>query len=570
MRYKLRFAAVFLNMFATISNAVLTPLMMGLAISKLANPQAVSLSFQAMFTFIGIWSVIGIIANQISLRALSRLEVAVQRNIYLEIADHLMHESYDFHAKNFSGALLNQANRLGQGYVTYMDTLMMGGLRNMVIVLVSSIALAFYDPLFALIMFAMSFTGITTTMLMTRKRYPLRRSAVAALTKQSAYLADMIANAVTVKSFAAESYEQKALDQHLKTTVHKTNLSWQKQVTGNGVMTTLAVLTNVVILAYGIYATQHGLIPLGAFIAAQLYAVRITGSFWDLMQVARTLENVFGDADEMTEILQQRPNVLDSPQATKLSIGDAHISFDRVMFRYPDASNDDTVLDDFTLHIAPGERVGLVGRSGGGKTTITKLLLRFMDIQTGAITIDGQDIREVTQDSLRAAIAYVPQEPLLFHRTLADNIRYGNPQASDEAVRAAAKLAHADDFIDRLLQGYETEVGERGVKLSGGQRQRIAIARAMLKNAPVLVLDEATSALDSESEALIQDALWKLMEGKTAIVIAHRLSTIQHMDRIIVLDEGKIVEQGTHKQLLKNNHTYAKLWNRQSGGFIEE
>jgi len=212
----------------------------------------------------------------------------------------------------------------------------------------------------------------------------------------------------------------------------------------------------------------------------------------------------------------------------------------------------------------------LVGHSGGGKTTITMLLLRFMDINDGEILIDGQNIAHVKQTELRQAIAYVPQDPALFHRSLADNIRYGRLKATDAEVRKASRLAHAEEFIGGLKDGYETLVGERGVKLSGGQRQRIAIARAMVKDAPILVLDEATSALDSESEKLIQDALWKLMEGRTTIAIAHRLSTIQRMDRIVVLDEGKIVEQGSHKELLEADGIYARLWAHQSGGFLEE
>ncbi|HET6924283.1 MAG TPA: ATP-binding cassette domain-containing protein, partial [Candidatus Saccharimonadales bacterium] len=199
-----------------------------------------------------------------------------------------------------------------------------------------------------------------------------------------------------------------------------------------------------------------------------------------------------------------------------------------------------------------------------------RLLLRFSDIQSGTIRIDGQDISKITQDDLRRSIAYVPQEPLLFHRSISENIRYGNPEADQQTIEAVARMAHAHEFIATLPQGYETLVGERGVKLSGGQRQRIAIARAMLKNAPILLLDEATSALDSESEVLIQEALWKLMEGRTAVVIAHRLSTIQKMDRIIVLDGGKIIEEGSHKDLLQLHGTYAKLWAHQSGGFMDE
>ncbi len=224
----------------------------------------------------------------------------------------------------------------------------------------------------------------------------------------------------------------------------------------------------------------------------------------------------------------------------------------------------------FNLAIASGEKVGLVGHSGGGKSSVTRLLLRFMDIQGGQILIDDQDISKITQDDLRGHIAYVPQEPLLFHRSIAENIAYGKPDAKKSEVEQAAKLAHAHEFIKDLPSGYDTLVGERGVKLSGGQRQRVAIARAMLKDAPILVLDEATSALDSESEKLIQDALWKLMEGRTAIVIAHRLSTIQRMDRIVVLEDGEIVEQGSHKELLEKDGVYARLWAHQSGGFLED
>jgi ATP-binding cassette subfamily B protein len=243
--------------------------------------------------------------------------------------------------------------------------------------------------------------------------------------------------------------------------------------------------------------------------------------------------------------------------------------FSNVGFAYPE-NQTRPLFKDLSLKIKPGEKVGLVGPSGGGKTTITRLLLRFMDIQDGLITIDGQDITTIKQADLRSRIAYVSQEPILFHRTLAENIGYGDLVAEQKVIEGVAKMANAHDFIAKLPKGYDTLVGERGVKLSGGQRQRVAIARAMLKNAPILVLDEATSALDSESEVLIQDALWKLMEGRTAIVIAHRLSTIQRMDRIIVLEDGKIVEEGSHKDLLRANGTYAKLWAHQSGGFIDD
>jgi ATP-binding cassette subfamily B protein len=260
--------------------------------------------------------------------------------------------------------------------------------------------------------------------------------------------------------------------------------------------------------------------------------------------------------------------VVDEPGAKKLVINKAKINFSNITFKHKDAK--EPIFENYSLTIAPGERVGLVGISGSGKTTLTKLLLRFADVDAGEIMIDDQNVRNVTQQSLREAIAYVPQESSLFHRTVFDNIAYGRPGASKEEVLKAAKLANADEFIKKLPDGYETMVGERGVKLSGGQRQRIAIARAILKDAPILVLDEATSALDSESEALIQEALNNLMKGRTSIVVAHRLSTIAGLDKIVVLNDGKIVEQGTHAELLARGGEYQKLWSRQSGAFLDE
>jgi ATP-binding cassette subfamily B protein len=252
---------------------------------------------------------------------------------------------------------------------------------------------------------------------------------------------------------------------------------------------------------------------------------------------------------------------------TPLQPGPGLVRFDHVGFAH-DARLDDPLFDDFCLAIAAGERVGLVGHSGSGKTTLTRLLLRFSDVTAGRILIDGQDVREVSQASLRQAIAYVPQEPLLFHRSLWDNIAYGRPDATRAEVRSAAARAQALDFVESLPEGFDTLVGERGVKLSGGQRQRIAIARAILKDAEILVLDEATSALDSESEAQIQGALEEAMAGRTTIVIAHRLSTVARMDRIVVMAGGRIIEQGAPADLLAAEGAYAALWRRQSGGFV--
>jgi ABC-type multidrug transport system fused ATPase/permease subunit len=288
---------------------------------------------------------------------------------------------------------------------------------------------------------------------------------------------------------------------------------------------------------------------------------------WDMGRVVRRVYGALADADEMVEILNTPHEVQDVRNAKELQVDKGRITFENVFFSY---SKTRRILKGMDLEIKPSEKIALVGPSGAGKSTITKLLFRFYDVERGKIRIDDQRINKVTQESLRENLALVPQEPILFHRTIMDNIRYGRRDATDEEVIEAAKKAHAHEFIDNLPEGYDTFVGERGVKLSGGERQRVAIARAILKDAPILVLDEATSSLDSESEALIQDALETLMKDKTTIVIAHRLSTIMKMDRIIVVEDGKVSMTGTHKQLLaRKDNIYKKLWEIQAGGFQE-
>jgi ATP-binding cassette subfamily B protein len=322
------------------------------------------------------------------------------------------------------------------------------------------------------------------------------------------------------------------------------------------------------VLALLIYFGMEGAAAIGTLLLVQVYITQLISQLWGLSGMTRNIEQALSDANEMTEILGGALEVKDQHDAKKLLVKKGAIAFNDVTFTHD--GNDDALFYNFSLQIKAGEKIGLVGKSGSGKTSLTKLLLRFTDIDGGTIEIDGQDIAKVRQADVRSTIAYVPQEPLLFHRTLRENIAYGMPNATESDIIRAAKLAHAHEFVNTLPHGYETMVGERGVKLSGGQRQRIAIARALLKNAPILVLDEATSALDSESEKLIQDALKHLMKGRTTIVIAHRLSTIQNMDRIVVLDNGTILEQGSHAELLKTDGTYASLWKRQSGGFLED
>jgi ATP-binding cassette subfamily B protein len=327
-------------------------------------------------------------------------------------------------------------------------------------------------------------------------------------------------------------------------------------------------IMNICAFAAAIFATEYHIAEIGTIYLVISYTLNVVSQLWSVSNATRNYLRIIGDAGPMIATLDEEIEIQDLEKPEECLIHDGKIEIQNMTFTHDE--NTKPLFDNFSLTINSGERVGLIGRSGSGKTSLTKLILRFNDIEKGIIKIDGQDITKITQDDLHNSIAYVSQEPALFHRSLHDNIAYSKPDASEAEVRYAAAQANALDFIQSLNKGFKTLVGERGVKLSGGQRQRVAIARAILKNAPILILDEATSALDSESEKLIQDSLSKLMHGRTSIVIAHRLSTISKLDRIIVLDEGKIVEQGTHEELIANSNIYAKLWAHQSGGFIEE
>ena len=311
-----------------------------------------------------------------------------------------------------------------------------------------------------------------------------------------------------------------------------------------------------------------GITP-GTLVMMFTYTYSVTNQFNFINNGLQRLNRAFGDASGMTVVLDEPRLVADVPDAFELKVREGTIDFEGIGFHYTDGDAETRVFDGFDLHIPAGQRVGLVGMSGAGKTTLTKLLLRLSDIQEGRILVDGQDISQCAQQSLRRQIAYVPQESILFHRTIAENIAYGRPDATMDEIREAARLANALEFIEKLPQGFDTITGERGVKLSGGQRQRVVIARALLADCPILVLDEATSALDSESERLVQEALRRLMAGRTSIVVAHRLSTVASLDRIVVLSDGRVVEDGPHSQLIEQGGEYAMLWSRQTGAFLE-
>jgi ATP-binding cassette subfamily B multidrug efflux pump len=384
-------------------------------------------------------------------------------------------------------------------------------------------------------------------------------------------IVDSYTNILTVKLFARPRDE----DDYVRDSVEFHTgryLAQQRLLTGFGVI--LALLNAMLVFAAGALALvlwRFGMVEVGAIAMVLPLAFQLTSmSRWIAFSVTDIFEQV-GVVQEGMITIARPLQLVDRPDAQSLAVEKGAIAFDKVRFHY---GRENGVLEDFSLSIRPGEKIGLVGRSGAGKSTVVNLLMRFFDLEGGRILIDGQDIAGMTQESLRAQISMVTQDTSLLHRSIRDNIRYGRPDATEEEIVAAARLAHAEEFITDLSdwrgrRGLDAHVGERGVKLSGGQRQRVAIARVILKNAPILVLDEATSALDSEVEAAIQASLDTLMAGKTVIAIAHRLSTIARMDRLVILDHGQIVEQGTHAELLRRGGHYAALWRRQSGGFID-
>ena len=383
-------------------------------------------------------------------------------------------------------------------------------------------------------------------------------------------MTDLYANIQMVKLFAAEDSEAGLMRKVMGESIRTQQLERRVHLTTDITVVLLNVLLILANVAIGVWGLVAGFVTIGEFAASIAIVLRLTGSSRAFLQMGQQIFQALGTIRDAMPVITTPPTITNAADARPLEVSKGHVEFRNVGFEY---RQDQKVISDLSLSIEPGEKVGLVGLSGAGKSTLVGLLLRFFDVRDGTILIDGQDISEVTQESLRDHIGVVTQDVSLLHRSVGDNIRYGRPEASQEEIRRAAALAEAEGFIEGLSDmegrtGYEAFVGDRGVKLSGGQRQRVAIARVRLKDAPILVLDEATSALDSEAEAAVQDKLALLMEGKTVIAIAHRLSTIASMDRIVVLDEGRIIEQGPPAELLKRDGLYARLWKRQTGGYI--
>jgi ATP-binding cassette subfamily B protein len=570
-KYPLIFSLIFIGSLIIELAGVVSPLFIKQFIDRIAtgdiSDAAITSLLLVLLSYSGI-VFIGWIGRRIQMLSLMNLEAKVMVDLYNKAFAYLIGHSHDFFTKNFAGTLQRRVSKYSQSFESVLDIFTFGFFSTGVFAIGVIIVLTQRNVYLGLGLLVWTVVFIWIQTVMTRWRQPLRVARSTEESNVTGVLSDSISNQSTISLFAADTHERSILGSALDKWYRATMRSWNADAWIMGVQGLLAIAIEIAILAGAVLLWRQGLLTVGDFVLIQVYILTLIDRVWGIGNSMRRLFSAFADANEMIEIFNTKHSVQDAPEAGPLLIDKGKIQMDGVSFAF---SEERTVLTDFNLTVSAGEKVALVGPSGAGKSTVTKLLLRMYDVTAGSIRVDGQDISAVTQESLRANISFVPQEPILFHRSLKDNIRYGRPDATDEDVIEAAKKAHCHEFIASLTEGYETHVGERGVKLSGGERQRVAIARAILKNAPILILDEATSALDSESEALIQDALRVLMEGKTVIVIAHRLSTIMTMDRIIVIEGGRIAAEGTHGELVTHKGgLYQKLWSIQAGGFVDD
>ena len=542
-------------------------------ILKVILDRATESSEQNVFQYLAIPSICYLLMNFILSTSWRIYDYFVQINMFpklrAKIANEslglLLDKSHNYFQNNFSGSLANKVNDL-TGNVPDIVQIAIDRFFSHGLALIFAICTLWQVNIrFAL--FTLGWTVIFTVFAI----FISKRLTVLA-DDWSEYgsiitgkVVDVLSNSLSVRLFSAKRSEKKSLSETFEATVKaeqklQWSFFWMWVLYGYSFCMLLGV--NLYFLVKG---RQEGWVSIGDFALVLVLNVAIVDFLWEVARDFSQFTKYLGKITQALKAILSDPEFVDIPNATELSVSHGGIIFDKVKFHY---KGNEALFQNTSVTIYPGQKVGLVGYSGGGKSTFVNLILRLYDVNDGRILIDDQNIKDVTQDSLRAAIGMIPQDPSLFHRSLMDNIRYGLVGASDAQVIEAAKRAYAHEFITRLPQGYQSLVGERGVKVSGGQRQRIAIARAILKNAPILILDEATSQLDSLTESDIQKSLWELMQGKTTIVIAHRLSTLLHMDRILVFDKGQIIEDGSCHELLDRGGTFKNLWESQVGGFL--
>ncbi|WP_331742053.1 ABC transporter ATP-binding protein [Streptomyces sp. NBC_01006] len=518
-------------------------------------------------------------AWRLGLHCLNRLDALGIERLYITGMDELFAKDAAFFHDNFAGSLTKRVLSFASRFEEFVDALTFSVVGRFVPLLFGSVVLWRYEPLLVVALLAMIAVTGACVFPLVRRRQALVDRREEAIARVSGHVSDSLMNMDTVRAFAAEEREAA---EHRSRVAHSRALTLRSWDYGNlridTVVAPMSVVTNALglLIAVTIAGSGGGGSGAGgsghgveAVVVAFTYFSNATRIMFEFNQIYRRLESSMTEAAQFTQLLLTPPTVLDpqSPEPVPEPGRAGEVRFEKVDFAHAGA---EPLFAGLDLDVPSGAKIGLVGRSGGGKTTLTRLLLRMTDVDAGRILIGGRDISRLRQRDLRGLMAYVPQDPAMFHRTLRENIAFARPGATEAEIRRAAEAAHVTEFADALPDGLDTMVGERGVKLSGGQRQRVALARAILRDAPILLLDEATSALDSESEILVQEALWRLMEGRTALVVAHRLSTVAHMDRLVVLDRGRIVEQGTHHELLACEGTYAKLWQHQSGGFLDE
>jgi ATP-binding cassette, subfamily B, bacterial len=477
--------------------------------------------------------------------------------------------SADWHANNFAGSTVRKISRGMWAYDTFADTVVIHLGPALTILVGFAVAMFLRDPLLGAYFSAGVLVFLTVSVAVSLGYVaPANRAANDADTRLGGALADAVTCNSVVKAFGAEAREETYMDRMAGHWRDRARRAWRRSLDAGALQSLLILALLGGLLAIVLTLAQRGTARLDDLVYVLTAYFIVNGYLRNVGMQVRNLQRSVNELDDLVAIHQLPPQVANALGARALQPRNGHIRFEHVRFRYE--NQPEAVFEDLDLEIAPQEKVALVGESGAGKTTLVKLLQRLYDVNGGRILIDGQDVRDVTQESLRAGIALVPQEPILFHRTLRENIAYARPDASADEIIRAARKAHAHDFIIRLAEGYDSMVGERGIKLSGGERQRIAIARAILSHAPILVLDEATSSLDSITEHHIQEAIANVMAERTAILIAHRLSTVRQCDRILVFDHGSIVEQGTHESLMaRETGVYRRLFDMQSLGFID-
>ena len=563
------FSTLFFGGFQTYMN----PFVMGLIVDRVsAAPVAADQVFVVFGPYIAalvLVNICGQTCSKLQDYSLWKLEIAVSYDLATMSFDALSNQSMTFHSNRFGGTLVSQTSKFMAAYNQLVEALVHPFLPVFGSVVFVCVLLGPRVPLYVVILMALFAVYATVSYIMYKRILHLNEKAAKAQNDLSGELSDAVTNILTVKTYGREDYERSLFDAANREVVLRDSKRMRSSLV-RGVITAgiAVVIMSVVAVFISGGNAWFGITP-GTLVMMFTYTYTMTLQFNFINSGLQRFNRAFGDASGMTQVLDEPRLVADAPDAKPLVVREGAIDFQDIGFSYEDGGVRTKVFEGLDLHIPAGQRVGLVGMSGAGKTTLTKLLLRLSDIQEGRILVDGQDVSACTQQSLRRSIAYVPQEALLFHRSIAENIAYGRPDATMDEIREAARRANALEFIERLPQGFDTITGERGIKLSGGQRQRVAIARALLADCPILVLDEATSALDSESEHLVQDAFATLMRGRTCIVVAHRLSTVASLDRIVVLADGKVIEDGRHDELIAAGGEYAHLWSRQTGAYLE-